>query len=533
MKKVLIVDDDTIVRVTLRSLISWEQFGYEVAADAVHGGQALKILETEPVDLLITDMKMPVLDGLGLIEAVKGLGLHPQILVLSGYDDYKLVREAFRLGALDYILKSDLTAEGMEGILQRIAGQEKKQDRKQGKEHSDLAGRQERAVLTGQKETALVDVAMGRRQVSEYPFPPEYMVVQFEIDDYRKHAARFSGNLEERLIDPFMGLARQIPRVAARCVLGSISPSRYLMLYEVTDRQICRENVVSACRQLANVWRSYMNLPVSAGISSPERDPEAFSDRVEEAGRQLGLRYLKGSEQISVPWNQEEVSWEEVEQAGSRWMKLLQGLWRGDELVMEEEREKLFGCLHKLPFETAVRECLCLICRFAWMMQENQEDFSGLFAEEINYYEKMKRFEDVRELERWMSNYFRWLLDYQENRQDRSQENLMMRAKRFILDNYSNPELTLGSVAGYVGLNEKYFTTRFTKEEGQTFINYLTEVRIRRARELMEQTSLKIYEISQSVGYNNVEHFTRVFKKQCGVSPGSYRSKELTKDQEI
>ena len=118
-------------------------------------------------------------------------------------------------------------------------------------------------------------------------------------------------------------------------------------------------------------------------------------------------------------------------------------------------------------------------------------------------------------------------MDYAQNHQDRRQTDLMIRAKRFIMDNYANPELSLGSVAGYIGLNEKYFSSRFTKEEGTTFSNYLTEVRIRKARELMDKTDLKMYEISQQVGYNNVEHFTRVFKKVCRVSPGSYRKGEV------
>ena len=130
----------------------------------------------------------------------------------------------------------------------------------------------------------------------------------------------------------------------------------------------------------------------------------------------------------------------------------------------------------------------------------------------------------MRSLELWLNNYyFRWIMDYNAHHADRKQADMMIRAKRFIMDNYANPELTLGSVAGFIGLNEKYFSTRFTKEEGLTFINYLTGVRIRKARELMETTDLKIYEISQSVGYNSVEHFTRVFKKLCGVSPGGYR----------
>ena len=141
----------------------------------------------------------------------------------------------------------------------------------------------------------------------------------------------------------------------------------------------------------------------------------------------------------------------------------------------------------------------------------------------MNYYEKIGRLEEMGSLELWLNNYFRWVMDYAAHQNDRRQADMMSRAKRFIMDNYSNPELTLGSVAGYVGLNEKYFSSRFTKEEGMTFSNYLTEVRIRKARELMEQTDLKIYEISQSVGYNSVEHFTRVFKKTCQVSPGAYR----------
>ena len=132
----------------------------------------------------------------------------------------------------------------------------------------------------------------------------------------------------------------------------------------------------------------------------------------------------------------------------------------------------------------------------------------------------------MRNLELWMNNYFRWIMDYAQNHQDRRQTDLMIRAKRFMMDNYANPELSLGSVAGYIGLNEKYFSSRFTKEEGTTFSNYLTEVRIRKARELMDKTDLKMYEISQQVGYNNVEHFTRVFKKVCRVSPGSYRKGE-------
>lgn len=510
MRQVLIVDDDTIVRITLRSLIDWESFGYQVKADAVNGKQALQYLDDGPVDLVITDMKMPVMDGLTLIDTIHKKGLFPKILVLSGYDDFKLVREAFCMGASDYLLKADLEPQLLENALERLAKDGEKERTKDEPEAARGAD-----ILT--------DMAMGRRPLDESLFGGDYVVARFEIEDYIRHGARFSGDLEEELIRPFLDLARQIPRVAARCLLGSLSPSQYIMLYQVADRRIYQENVLSTCRQLCSVWKNYMNLPVSAGTSQIETDPSAFWDRMEEAGQQLKLRYLKGKGKICVPWEKNAVRYAQVAAVGEEYRRLIHGLCVCDELAVEEEKSRLFAALYQMELKPAEDLCLCLICSLAWELEENNDDIRSFFAEEIDHYAKLERFEEIRTLELWLGNYLRWFFDHQSHKQDRSQEDLMIRAKRFILDNYPNPELTLGSVAGYVGLNEKYFSSKFTKEEGMTFTNYLTEVRIRKARELMDQTSLKIYEISQSVGYNSVEHFTRVFKKLCKVSPGNYR----------
>ena len=123
MRKVLIVDDDTIIRITLRSLINWEELGFQIAADAIHGEAALQYLKNHTVDLIISDMKMPVLDGIGLLEAVSRFDVMPKVLVLSGYDDFKLVRDAFRLGACDYLLKADLNGELLKNMLEGLNGE--------------------------------------------------------------------------------------------------------------------------------------------------------------------------------------------------------------------------------------------------------------------------------------------------------------------------------------------------------------------------------------------------------------------------
>lgn len=530
MKKVLIVDDDTIVRITLRSLVDWEKHGFEIAADASQGEQALRYIKEHSIDLLITDMKMPIMDGIQLMKQLNKEGKQmPCIVVLSSYDDFGMVRESFRLGAYDYLLKADISEEMLAGLLIKLNQGYFKQEiriEEQAKKSGNVIGDRGSVNEEESKESRLIDMVMGRRNLESEFFTSDYYLIQFEIDDFFQQASRFGQEIEGGLVKPFLELAKQIPRVAARCVLGSISPSRYLMYYQVTDSVQAMDNVVSTCKQLIQVWNNFMNLSVSAGISGLGSGKMDFYGCFETAGGQLELHYLKGKGKICFPWENSQVSMELVREAKERYQGLLRGLKVSDEMQVEQEKQKLFQRLSSQEIHAGRRECLAVILVVVKGLQDTYENMWTLFQEDVDYYQKLDRLDQIRSLEIWMNNYFRWVMDYLSQTCDDKQADVILRAKRFIQDNYSNPELTLGSVAGYIGLNEKYFSSRFTKETGSTFINYLTEVRIRKARELMDRTDLRMYEISQSVGYNSVEHFTRVFKKVCQISPSAYKKSE-------
>lgn len=131
--------------------------------------------------------------------------------------------------------------------------------------------------------------------------------------------------------------------------------------------------------------------------------------------------------------------------------------------------------------------------------------------------------ESARERELWLHGILRRVRTACTAGASQAQPDVMERARAFIRDNFVNPELTLKTVADYVGFNEKYFSTRFAKECGCTFISYLNGLRIERAGQLLLQTDMKIYEVCEAVGYHNVEHFNHVFKKKMGVTPKIYR----------
>lgn len=214
---------------------------------------------------------------------------------------------------------------------------------------------------------------------------------------------------------------------------------------------------------------------------------------------------------------------ERMKDTGKRYEKLLSCLYEINEPESERERQIFFREISQTELEEAKEVVLSLIALIAFKFREYDDDFFQLFPENINYYDKIDRLTTVAELERWLKNYLTWLKEYLKLQMDGIQTDLILRAKLFMADNFSNPELSLKSVADYVGLNEKYFTTKFSQKTGSTFRDYLTKLRVEKAKDLLKTTDLKVYEICERIGYNNVEHFNRMFKRLTGSSPGSYR----------
>ena len=238
MIRTLIADDDALLRAALRTMVDWEALGYTLVWDCTNGLQVLELLQRTTVDLLITDMKMPLLDGLGLIRRLRQSALLPVTVVLSGYDEYQLVQEAFRLGAHDYLLKGNLDTASLTAMLTEL-----------------------RRRIFADGGTAAAPAAGPRLA------PGSYGVAVFAVDDMARQSDRFGGDLKNRLDKPMLELVRQIPRVAGRATLRAAGPGQYELLWQVRDKARYHNTMLSVVQQIQAVWRDYMNLSVSAAVS--------------------------------------------------------------------------------------------------------------------------------------------------------------------------------------------------------------------------------------------------------------------------
>lgn len=496
MRKVIVVDDETIIRVTIRGVINWEELGFTIEADFHNPIQALEYMKNHHVDLLITDMKMPEMTGNQLLETIRVERIPVISLVLSGYNEFDMVRAAFRAGAADYILKSDLTKERFETVLKDL---NEKYFGESERQHTD----KERKVDALEEGT--------------------YAVILLQIDHFSAQIGRFGNDLKENLEKPMLELARQISRISLRGKIKALYPSSYLLLYKVHNFVEEKQTLISVTRQLQSVWSDYMNLSVSAAVAGPAtQETETINQNIDAASELLSLGVLEGESSITTIWEHGHLI-EKKTAAEQKFKKFIMNLYMEEEL--EEEKNNLFAVLNSLDLESAKELVLLIIVNLANKFREYDDDFFGMFPESVNYYEKVNRLESHRELGQWLGNYCRWVTNYLGNRSASRQTDVIWKARHFVNDNYGNPELTLHLVADFAGLNEKYFSSRFTKETGMTFSSYVLKVRMSKAKKLMDTTELKMYEISERVGYHNVEHFSRMFKRECGTSPIEYKKK--------
>ena len=266
MYTVLIADDEAIVRMMLSSMIDWDEMELKLAGCVSNGREALAYLEQHPVDILITDIQMPVIDGLELIRRVKEFHTQPEILVLSAYNDFPYVRQAFKLGIYDYCLKREIHEE----MLKRHLSNMKQLLAQKGRTRADGGeGIQDRKQL-------LSRLLRGEIQPEAAGLPDCYYMVCFSIQRCQEIRKNFGSDFDRNFHVSLLNLAGQISQIANHGVIVPDHVTNLVMVYETgtSDSQgQALEGLLRVCRRLLNAWKNYMNVEASAAVSSLAQGP--------------------------------------------------------------------------------------------------------------------------------------------------------------------------------------------------------------------------------------------------------------------
>lgn len=544
MYKIMLVEDEPIVRLAIKSLINWEEKGFVIENEASNGRQALKLLEENPnIDIIVTDINMPVMDGLEFISEVARSKMEPEIIVLSSYNDYDWVRKSFKLGVNDYILKTEMEPEG---ILEIVKGAAAKLEKRRKTKASKKSHNREALDLRFHKDIMLKELLENGSIESLYKKTSDnclklagnsIAICYLWIDDYQTVKDRYINNSLKAFTQSVINSIDQVLNDTNSGEVLCQSPEEFILFlaFNETSQKQVRNKLMDIVGRIQYSLKNYVNISVSVGVSDIRNNNEKINNLFEQAKQNVKLRFVVGKGKMIFPETVNTIMWRKSESSARNEHKkesiigkeadFLGALGAADEGKTLSELEKLFAVIRlnsSNSIEKIYSNYMELIFVTISYLSKIGKETEEVFGIEIDFYEKILRFETQDEIENWIRNMISWILNYLKECKTSKQNRIIANAKHFIQMNYANSGLSLKMVSEFVELSESHFSTTFTKEVGETFTDYLTRLRLEKAKELISTTNLKLYEICERVGYTNAEHFSRIFKKMVGCSPKDY-----------
>lgn len=482
MKTLLIVEDEKMIRQGIKAMVQRSGVPVDMIFDCSNGIDALNLLSERHIDVMFTDIRMQKMDGIELVRRVNEMEDKPLIVAISGYDDFTYAVEMLRNGVKEYLLKP-VEREKIAEVLTRL-DKELEQIKHEDSKEKELGLRQIKELIDNDS----MDEDQKNLIISKYEsyfFDEEYQICIYNedaaMDSYEGIVLPFNeeGNiiiLKTKYVNAFIK-----NEMYEKCVgVGGIHKG----LSELKDAY----NEALSMRKLAFI----LGKTCIYGIDVMEN----INSNLKEKAREL-LSESERTKRLQV------IGTDKTDEAINRWKKLFKAYENG-QLKMSEFAEEINSTISKIPD----------------IYREHITDNDILM---IDKFKKLYNFESLSE---YQMNFTDWLFDLNTrlgNRPDDSNiRQKIALAREYINDNYKS-DLNMAVVSNYVSMNYSLFSYSFKQYTGSNFVNYLKEIRIEKAKELLANSDYKILEISRMVGYDNEKHFMKIFKAMCGVSPGEYR----------
>lgn len=526
--KVLLVDDELHITRNLEKVIPWEMLGLEVAGTAKNGVEALDLLEQSKADLILCDIRMPVMDGLELVRRIREQGLDLDVIMLSGYQDFTYTRAAIQFGVKDYVLKP-IPYDELTGVIARVMNEQRARRRKAKDEERKIG-----QMINMANEKILYDVLMDYTVITPDSLltagvegqidDPVYTVIVLDLNvgsedaqDWREWTAKERKMWNYSIISV---LRRTLQKAALPHAVIQTRDGEWCVLIQSAGEALSQEQMAEWTRHLLAAVRTEAAHKLNAGIFAGQAAliDLAVAYKTVQRGMQLavggdGMAFF-GVEKCQAV-EPERVMWDTAE-------RLVGGLKRGDPDKVNDELSRLADHMQHagdIPTER-LRAMLHFVALH--LMRELKE--AGLLPrdqEEVFWRKLDGRFgvKDLLAAIRQASS-----VGVARSTDKRKHSHRQMGDAKAFIDRNLFRDLSVEEAASFVGLSTSHFSLLFKQTYGETFIEYVTRERMERAKSLLADTALSVSQIAKEVGYAERRYFTKVFMKYTGHNPSEFRA---------
>jgi two-component system, response regulator YesN len=520
MHKVLLVDDEMFVRKGLLNLIDWEAQGYVVAAEADNGEEALRLIPTVQPDLVITDIRMPVLDGLELIRAVSEQGgYQPAFIIISGYHDFKYAQQALRYGVHDYILKP-IDEEELEQTLSKLSPSlSMKKLHRLNKEKSVGESLLQLLISGSARPEDERELADALQVTSSAPY-------SFAVFEPHANGSSAADTPDAKLVADAMAHASAMGTADASAIpwtelpggrLGLLIDSRRLQGHGGKLELFLRALHSSITKQLGISAAIYAGKPVDRIT----RLIEAYQTAVEAAQYKFAL---DGSPVICYEQVQETPLYV-LDMDSELYKQLLQQLEEQQQEGFQRAVDQMFQQFQYKRFAPSavvnvITRCVIQVIQLIKEMEGDETQLEAL-PDMLDWQHRSLSPKGVKEL---FIRFMTQAAQYMDQLRKEQAKGGIQKIKKYIEAHYTE-NISLKSIAAAFYMNPVYLGQLFRKTYGFYFNDFLLHLRIDEAKKLLRQTDQRIYEIAQRVGFQNPDYFVTQFEKLEHLTPTEYRNK--------
>ncbi len=542
MLKIFLAEDEVIIRETIKRMIPWEELGFELVGEAADGEMALPLLIRQKPDLLITDIKMPFMDGLTLAKLAKKELPELKIVILSGYDDFNYAKQAISIGVEDYLLKP-ITKNALIERLSEIRS--RYEHEKTQKEYYEKFQREMQAYEKNSSRDFFEALVCGSMDMMEVYKKAEKLGLDIVAEAY--NILIFTMNSEEDFSGQKEGYS-EWEAESLEMMEGFFSGNPLAMLFRsnIFSYGVLlkgqKENIEKITKECVKKIRGILNRKESKrewflAVGQPVERLSQIKKSYHTAARAFSQRYLY--DENILYYNEMEMMEHRSGQADTNdnaYLKkvdvnalnpaiLQKFLSNGLQEETENFVKDYFYAIGQEPMESLVfRNYVILNVRFSVLsflksLGCDTEEMEPENTEEI-LAESGKNIESAIAYAEKMVSQAITIRDQNSGNKNRS---ILKTAVDFIESHYMEEEISLNTVANVANVSANHFSALFSQNMGQTFIEYLTSLRMNKAKELLRCTGMRSSEIAGEIGYKDAHYFSYLFKKTQGMTPSDYR----------
>lgn len=526
MYKLMIVDDEPLVQVAIKSMLNWQELGIEISATARNGEEALEAIKRDKPDIVITDIKMPVMDGLELIAECRKLYEDlPVFIVLTNYDEFELVQQALRMDAVDYIIKLELNEQVLQECIKNAVKKIKKDVELILLKDNGNRGLFARQFLIRLLNGYYASDEHIQQLIRHYSLSIEgkYHCVYFSQIIFDEDALK--NNHRGKLYSYVINMVQEIMGRQFTIVVTPMDNESFAAIVSLSDNE--KGDLKSAIITTNKMINKYFNVKMITGIGNVYDSLVDISRSYNQAMQ--AMRYCEQDRDVVEYCEiEKDAVYARVQDISAFRQSFIRSLEEMDigkiDAILDDMLRLINNCT--ISFLEGLDICCSVLYLVLTMLDSAEEMLNSIFSSEPDGYRCIYRLNNIFELTEWFKKFKDGLICELNKRKNSHSSYIVVAVKDYIHNNYTE-RLSLQDVASIFNVSPSYLSSIFKKYTNTSFSNYVAKIKIKHAEEMLKNSDMQIHEISERLGFSDPYYFSRVFKKITGCYPREYRVKAI------